>query len=75
MLGAGYSYASDFQAQDLHYADSYTDDVFVTMGYKLLLERFVKNEKIRRGSYLISSIIVFVAAVYAYAAVLYPAYR
>ncbi|MDD3220230.1 MAG: DUF2142 domain-containing protein [Lachnospiraceae bacterium] len=75
-LAVWYSYASDFQAQGRYIMPILIPMMyFVTMGYKLLLERFVKNEKIRRGFYLISSIIVFAAAVYAYAAVLYPAYR
>lgn len=75
ILFIDYAYFNDNQAQGRYIMSAvYPVMYFVACGYGKLLERFVKNEKIRIWFYRISSGLWILGAVLVYLRVIIPAY-
>lgn len=76
MLLIKYAYANDFQAQGRYILPMLIPFMyFVTYGYRTILEKFVKNEKIRDLIYIGIALLGFVGALFTYFAVFLPSYR
>ena len=68
-----YSWASDFQAQGRYLLPMLLPMMFfVVRGYENLLERLVKNEKIRKLLCLVICVLLVGMTVYTFAFVFYP---
>lgn len=62
-----YSYANDFQAQGRYILPMVVPFMyFVTYGYRTMIERLVKKEKLRSGIYMAVSLLSIAGAVYTY---------
>lgn len=70
-----YAYSNDFQAQGRYILPMLMPFMyFVTYGYRTLLDKFIKSEKVRDIIYIVIAVLAFIGALYTYFGVFLPNY-
>ena len=74
-LNAYYSFSSDFQPQGRYSMPMLIPFMyFVTMGYNSIAERFIKNEKVRKGCYYLVAAGAAGMMLFSWGRIIYPMY-
>lgn len=74
-LSIYYSYTSDYQPQGRYSMPMLIPLMyFMSLGYKFLLDKLIKNDKIQQVVYVAGTVFFAVLSIYVYAVIFYPEY-